>query len=105
MSINIHTDYYEDDLENRKCFNCHKSFIVGKELAESVSEIYCPYCGHQDTIWTAITDAGELELGCTGIYFRKEDDRYYTRCIFCKEEITKDNKSSVLNACNKCTDK
>ena len=34
MSLHIHTDYYQDELEVRYCTACMKSFIVGKEIAK-----------------------------------------------------------------------
>ena len=32
MSINIHSNYYQDNLEKIDCLDCDRSFIVGEYL-------------------------------------------------------------------------
>lgn len=105
MAKNIHTNYYEDNLERRHCYNCFKDFIVGEELATTVNEIYCPYCGQTENSWSSRTDEDNLEemqLGCLGIYFHKENGEYFEQCFVCRKRINKDNIGTREGTCKGC---
>lgn len=104
MAKHYHSDFYQDNLQNRYCKKCFKSFIVGAELSETVEQIKCPYCGSENneiTSWIEDEDLEELGLGCLGIYFHRQGDEVYDRCCRCKEKITEEN---VLHsgACSNC---
>ena len=92
MSLHIHSDYYQDELEIRYCISCMKTFIVGKELTQT-ADIYCPYCSSKKSEAVAWLDdeASLQELGCAGIYFFKENGEYYDRCVLCRERLTSKN--------------
>jgi DNA-directed RNA polymerase subunit RPC12/RpoP len=92
MSINIHTNYYQANLENRSCDDCKKHFIVGQEIKNNIT--YCPYCGSKNTdneSWTEDDTLKELELGCLGIYYTEEQI----------EEISVEDDEIRCTNCNK----
>lgn len=43
-----------------------------------------------------------MQLGCVGIYFRKENDEYFEQCFVCKEKINKDNVGYREGTCKSC---
>lgn len=105
MSIRIHSDYYQDNLEKRHCNNCIKTFIVGEELSKTVPVIRCPYCSSENN--EAVTWSNEEildDLGCLGIYFHKNKKDYYSRCVLCRGVLTKDNLKHE-NLCKDCGNK
>lgn len=76
MAINIHTNYYQDNLQNMTCLDCGKNFIVGENISNDI-EISCPYCQTYSVCINAYSDEEKLEdmqMGCLGIYYYKEEE-------------------------------
>lgn len=74
MSINIHSNYYQDNLEKIDCLDCDRSFIVGEYLSEGI-DISFPYCKSVNVQIEAYSDEEKLEnmqMGCLGIYYYEE---------------------------------
>lgn len=94
MAINIHTNYYQDNLQNMTCLDCGKNFIVGENISKDI-EISCPYCKTYSVCINAYSDEEKLEdmqMGCLGIYYYDED-----------EKMEEDNKIYCSN-CKKVMD-
>lgn len=89
MSLNIHTNYYQDNLQSMTCLDCEKSFIVGEHISKEI-EISCPYCQTYSVCINAYSDEEKLEdmqMGCLGIYYTENEEIERTRCSECNKEM------------------
>ena len=94
MSLNIHTNYYQDNLENITCSDCDRNFIVGEDLSRDI-DISCPYCKSDNVQINAYSDEEKLEdmqMGCLGIYYYKNDEEI--------EDLSVEDNKIYCDECN-----